>query len=189
VHKKSQENFERIIHRRAIKLWDTDMDVFNKWARYLEINALGGVDMRFVRWERMEIGFGEKRLAEVVRYEHALWESSQKDAAEGNSTGTATSKKQVEELARHIVEAESAASRAVDEGFASMDARLSRSKPVAASPNTRPVPADNVTAQEATPGSSSDSSSAPETSGTPASQTSTTSRYRSPERRGDNRTR
>ena len=189
VHKKSQENFERIIHRRAIKLWDTDMDVFNKWARYLEINALGGVDMRFVRWERLEIGFGEKRLAEVVRYEHALWESSQKDAAEGNSTGTATSQEQVEELARQIVEAESAASRAVDEGFASMDVRLSRSKPVAsaASLNRRPspVPADNVTAQEATPGSSS---SAPEISGTPASQTSTTNRYHPPELRGDNRT-
>jgi hypothetical protein len=189
VHKKSQENFERIIHRRAIKLWDTEMDVFNKWARYLEINALGGVDMRFVRWERLEIGFGEKRLAEVVRYEHALWEGSQKDATEGNFTGMATSKEQVAELARQIVEAESAASRVADEGFVSMGTRLSRSKSGAASPNTRPssVPVDNVTVQATLP-SPSDSSSPPATSGTPASQTSMNSRYHPPERQGDNRT-
>jgi ribosomal protein S10 len=167
VHKKSQENFERVIHRRAIKLWDTDMDVFNKWARYLEINALGGVDMRFVRWERVEIGFGEKRLAEVVRYEQELWESSQKNSAGGNSAGNVMTKKQVEKVAREIVEAELAASRAVDEGLASMDPRLQRSKPVATSSTAAPSsfsPEVNPVPPESTSSAASGSSNTPEAS-------------------------
>lgn len=92
------------------------MEVFNKWARYLEINALGGVDMRFVRWERVELGFGEKRLGEVVRHEQALWEKSQQ--------GGKTSRQQMSKVAQDIIDAELEASRAVDEVLASLDPRF-----------------------------------------------------------------
>lgn len=136
VHKKSQENFERIVHRRAIKIWDTDMEVFNKWARYLEINAMGGVDMRFVRWERVEVGFGEKRLSEVVRYEQGLWEQSQKAGGK-----PMTSKEHVQKVARAVVDAEVAASRAVDEGLASLDSRFRKST---RSPSSSSSPSSDV---------------------------------------------
>lgn len=139
VHKKSQENFERIVHRRAIKIWDTDMDVFNKWARYLEINGMAGVDMRFVRWERVEVGFGQKRLTEVVKYEQALWEQSQKGGP-GSKARAMNSKEQVANVAREVVEAEIAAARAVDEALASLDPRFRKQTPSASSPSSGSSP-------------------------------------------------
>jgi hypothetical protein len=65
AHKKSQENFEKVVHKRAIKVWDTDSEVLGKWIKYLEINLLGGVGMRIVRWERTTIGFGREHLSHV----------------------------------------------------------------------------------------------------------------------------
>lgn len=151
------------------------MDLFNKWARYLEINTLGGVDIRFVRWERVEIGFGEKRLAEVVRHEQELLERSQKDAAGGKSLGMVASKKQVEKLAREIVEVELAAARAVDEGLASMDPRLNHSKPIVVSSKdgASSIPTDNATPLQTTRNATSGSSSTSQTPGTSTPQMST----------------
>ncbi|KAF8317431.1 hypothetical protein DL93DRAFT_2226385 [Clavulina sp. PMI_390] len=140
VHKKSQENFERIVHRRAIKIWDSDMEVFNKWARYLELNAMPGVDMRFVRWERVEVGFGAKRLAEVVKYEEELWNETK-----GQDMN---SKDAVSRMAKQIQEAEIAAARAADM-YASPKSSLS----------TRPSPAVAAASPASTP--SADSSAAP----------------------------
>ncbi|KAF9505977.1 hypothetical protein BS47DRAFT_1353434 [Hydnum rufescens UP504] len=73
AHKKSQENFEKVVHKRAIKVWDTHPDVLGKWIKYLEINLLGGVGMRIVRWERTAIGFGRTHLShlETERQLHA----------------------------------------------------------------------------------------------------------------------
>ncbi|KDQ08405.1 hypothetical protein BOTBODRAFT_166003 [Botryobasidium botryosum FD-172 SS1] len=65
VHKKAQENFERKISKRAIKAWDADGEVVGKWIKYLELHAMGGVGMRVVRWERVELGFGKKRLEQA----------------------------------------------------------------------------------------------------------------------------
>lgn len=66
VHKKSQENFERITHKRMIKAYDTDWEVINRWVTYLEKNALAGVGMRVVRWERAPVGVGQK-IHDVVQ--------------------------------------------------------------------------------------------------------------------------
>ena len=44
VHKKSQENFERKVHERAIKAWDADADVVDQWCRYLRQHAWAGGD-------------------------------------------------------------------------------------------------------------------------------------------------
>ena len=59
VHKKSQENFERKVHKRAIKAWDADADVVDRWCRYLRQHALGGVGMRVTKWRRMPVGIGK----------------------------------------------------------------------------------------------------------------------------------
>ncbi|BEI84263.1 hypothetical protein CcaverHIS002_0408670 [Cutaneotrichosporon cavernicola] len=42
AHKKSQENFVRKTHKRAIKVFDAERDVLDLWLRYLRKNAMGG---------------------------------------------------------------------------------------------------------------------------------------------------
>lgn len=102
AHKKSQENFEKVVHKRALKVWDAHPDVLAKWIKYLEINSLAGVGMRIVRWERAELGFGAKNLAEVDSAQKSLLK--QRKTAKSKSTN-----QQVQELADRIIETELAA--------------------------------------------------------------------------------
>ncbi|KAG5653881.1 hypothetical protein H0H81_009703 [Sphagnurus paluster] len=67
AHKKSQENFERRVHKRAIKAWDADPEVVDRWCRYLRRHALGGVGMRVTQWQRMPLGVGQATLDGVVQ--------------------------------------------------------------------------------------------------------------------------
>ena len=60
AHKKSQENFVRITHKRAIKLWDANPEVVDRFVAYLRENMLGGVGMRVIRWYRLPVGFGRQ---------------------------------------------------------------------------------------------------------------------------------
>ncbi|KAL0948174.1 hypothetical protein HGRIS_010785 [Hohenbuehelia grisea] len=66
AHKKSQENFERRVHKRVIKAWDADPEVVERWAQYVRHHALGGVGMRITQWQRYPVGFGESRLAKAL---------------------------------------------------------------------------------------------------------------------------
>ncbi|EIW77833.1 ribosomal protein S10 [Coniophora puteana RWD-64-598 SS2] len=59
IYKKSQENFERRVHKRAIKMWDADPEVVDRWVRYIQHHAMPGVGMRITRWERMPVGVGK----------------------------------------------------------------------------------------------------------------------------------
>ncbi|KAJ3905395.1 hypothetical protein F5879DRAFT_744318 [Lentinula edodes] len=65
AYKKSQENFERKTHKRMIKAWDADPEVIDRWVKYLEKHAMGGVGIRVTKWERLPIGIGKTRLARV----------------------------------------------------------------------------------------------------------------------------
>jgi small subunit ribosomal protein S10 len=65
VHKKSQENFERKVYKRAIKAWDADPEVVDRWCQYMRKHALGGVGMRVAKWKRMPLGVGKTQLVEV----------------------------------------------------------------------------------------------------------------------------
>ncbi|KAF9650374.1 ribosomal protein S10 [Thelephora ganbajun] len=65
AHKKKQENFERKVHKRAIKAWDADPEVIERWVKYLENHAMGGVGMRVIKWERTRVGVGKDRLEHV----------------------------------------------------------------------------------------------------------------------------
>ncbi|KAG9076714.1 mitochondrial 37S ribosomal protein rsm10, partial [Ceratobasidium sp. 370] len=66
IFKKAQENFEKKTHKRAVKVWNADKEVVDVWLRYLEEHMMPGIGMRVVRWEREEVGFGERRLGEVI---------------------------------------------------------------------------------------------------------------------------
>ncbi|KAJ7629374.1 ribosomal protein S10 domain-containing protein [Mycena polygramma] len=65
ANKKSQENFERKVHRRGIKAFDADPAVIDLWFKYLRRHAMGGVGMRCVKWERLPMGAGQKADTEV----------------------------------------------------------------------------------------------------------------------------
>ena len=91
AHKKKQENFERKVHKRAIKAWDADAEVIDRWVKYLENHAMGGVGMRVIKWERTEVGVGKRRL-EHVKGQMRL--------------GSATSAEKVKALGEKIVEQE-----------------------------------------------------------------------------------
>ncbi|KAI0300055.1 hypothetical protein B0F90DRAFT_1726279 [Multifurca ochricompacta] len=94
AHKKSQENFERRVHARAIKAFDADSEVVDRWVRYLEAHALPGVGLRVVRWHRLPIGIGRSHLQSVVGRMRL---------------GRPTNKQKVKELGDKIVEVESQA--------------------------------------------------------------------------------
>ncbi|KXN91850.1 37S ribosomal protein S10, mitochondrial [Leucoagaricus sp. SymC.cos] len=66
AHKKSQENFERKVHKRAIKAWDAHPEVVEQWVKYLRVHAMGGVGFKVTRWEHLPLGVGEKRYKDVV---------------------------------------------------------------------------------------------------------------------------
>ena len=56
VHKKSQENFQRKEHKRAIKVYDVGRDSVDLWLRYLRQHAVGGVGLRAEVYEWVEPG-------------------------------------------------------------------------------------------------------------------------------------
>ena len=62
AHKKSQENFERRVHKRAIKAWDADPEVVQRWIAYLRKHALAGIGMKVTVWDRVPLGIGNAKL-------------------------------------------------------------------------------------------------------------------------------
>ncbi|CAK9780148.1 ribosomal protein S10 [Cutaneotrichosporon oleaginosum] len=65
IHKKSQENFVRKTHKRAIKVFDADRDVVDLWLRYIRKNAMGGVAMKAYVHEYAEFGFAGQETANL----------------------------------------------------------------------------------------------------------------------------
>ncbi|OBZ73405.1 37S ribosomal protein S10, mitochondrial [Grifola frondosa] len=66
VHKKSQENFERKVHKRLIKAWDAHHEVVDLWIKYLEEHAMPGVGIRVTKWQSAPVGIGQKTLEAVM---------------------------------------------------------------------------------------------------------------------------
>ncbi|KAK4704870.1 small subunit ribosomal protein S10, partial [Phenoliferia sp. Uapishka_3] len=62
AHKKSQENFWRKEHRRAIKVFDGEEEVVGAWLAYLRKEAMGGVGMKAQVFTYREVGWGEKMV-------------------------------------------------------------------------------------------------------------------------------
>ncbi|KAG6373585.1 ribosomal protein S10 domain-containing protein [Boletus reticuloceps] len=66
VHKKSQENFERRVHKRVIKAWDADALIVDRWVRYLRTHQLPGVGIRVTTWERAPLGVGKQIFEQAM---------------------------------------------------------------------------------------------------------------------------
>ena len=54
------------MHARAIKAFDADPEVVDRWVRYIEAHAVHGVGMRIVRWHRLPVGIGRSHLQSVL---------------------------------------------------------------------------------------------------------------------------
>jgi ribosomal protein S10 len=56
VHKKSQENFERITLRRLIQIQDSNVDAVQIWLAFVRKHAYYGVGMKASVWEHEQLG-------------------------------------------------------------------------------------------------------------------------------------
>ncbi|WVQ94855.1 hypothetical protein IAU59_001938 [Kwoniella sp. CBS 9459] len=96
VKKKAQENFQRLTHKRAIKVYDATPEALDLWLRYLRQNGLPGVGMKAYTHEWVDLGFGKNLQAASV------------DAAEEGSSGESEgneSQSKVAEAAEDLVKA------------------------------------------------------------------------------------
>ncbi|KAL8815947.1 MAG: hypothetical protein Q9223_004972 [Gallowayella weberi] len=59
VHKKSQENFERITMRRLIQIHDGHPETIEIWLAFLRKHAYYGVGMKANVWEHENLGVGK----------------------------------------------------------------------------------------------------------------------------------
>lgn len=82
------------MHARAIKAFDADAEVVDRWVRYVEAHSVPGVGMRVVRWHRLTVGIGRSHLQSVVGRMRL---------------GKPTNKERVKELGDKIVKVESKA--------------------------------------------------------------------------------
>jgi len=46
------------VHKRAIKAWDADAEVVQRWVAYLRTHVLAGVGMKVTMWDRVPLGIG-----------------------------------------------------------------------------------------------------------------------------------
>jgi len=67
VHKKRQENFTRITHKRVIKAFDASRESVDLWLRYLKQNGIGGVGIRARVHEFVEFGYGRREVEGVEK--------------------------------------------------------------------------------------------------------------------------
>lgn len=114
VHKKSQENFWRKTHSRAIKLYDANDQVVDRWLHFLRIHALPGVGQKAELFRYHELGVGSKLMEEAKALQRsssssALDEASKKDEAVVDSSAPeGSSAESIKKIADGIVEKEMA---------------------------------------------------------------------------------
>jgi len=82
------------VHARAIKAFDADSEVVDRWVRYIEEHSVPGVGMRIVRWHRLPVSIGHSHLQSAVGRMRL---------------GRPTNKEKVKDLGHKIIEAESKA--------------------------------------------------------------------------------
>lgn len=66
VHKKSQENFERITLRRLIQIQDGHPETVEIWLAFLRKHAYYGVGMKANVWEHEKLGRGHPLVLRLV---------------------------------------------------------------------------------------------------------------------------
>ncbi|KAI9824824.1 MAG: Tryptophan--tRNA ligase, mitochondrial [Phylliscum demangeonii] len=90
VHKKSQENFERITMRRLIQIVDGHPDTVEVWLAYLRKRQYYGVGIKANLWDYEALGVGARMDAEADKVKEKLdptwehfggWEEEERAAA------------------------------------------------------------------------------------------------------------
>lgn len=65
VHKKSQENFWRRTHRKAIKVYDANDAVVDRWLQFLRIHEMSGVATKVELFRSFPLGVGAQIAAQT----------------------------------------------------------------------------------------------------------------------------
>ena len=63
------------MHKRAIKAWDADPEVVQRWISYLRKNAMPGVGMKVTTWDRIPLGVGDLDLGVMDTMENLMLEA------------------------------------------------------------------------------------------------------------------
>ena len=63
------------MHKRAIKAWDADPEVVQRWILYLRKNAMPGVGMKITIWDRIPLGTGASDLVGLDTMENLMVEA------------------------------------------------------------------------------------------------------------------
>lgn len=109
AHKKSQQNFWRRTHKRAIKVYDGDERIVQAWFAYLAAQAMPGVGMKAQYWTYRPVGWGNKLVSETEMREYKLGRDAAQakaTAAQGAGTVKALADKLAQELQRDVERAE-----------------------------------------------------------------------------------
>lgn len=101
AHKKSQQNFWRKEHKRAIKVWDGNEQVVNAWLAYLRKEALGGVGMKAQVFTYRPIGWGQELGKDTLEATEGGLKTQEDELLEMMSAGDAG---EIENLARELQE-------------------------------------------------------------------------------------
>ncbi|KAI9761202.1 MAG: Tryptophan--tRNA ligase, mitochondrial [Geoglossum simile] len=72
VHKKSQENFERITYRRLIQIQDGHPETVEIWLAFLKKHQYYGVGMKANVWEYSKLGVGKTMDISLENLKHVL---------------------------------------------------------------------------------------------------------------------
>jgi small subunit ribosomal protein S10 len=71
------------VHKRAIKAWDADPEVVQRWVLYLRKNAMPGVGMKVTIWDRVPLGIGDEYLDGMDTVENLMVQAPSSIAAFG----------------------------------------------------------------------------------------------------------
>jgi len=120
VHKKSQENFWRKTHSRAIKLYDANDQVVDRWLHFLRIHALPGVGQKAELYRYHELGVGEKLMDEAKALQRSSPQdestsSDQAAVADTSAQEGSSAAERVKKIADGIVEKEMAREDSADQ--------------------------------------------------------------------------
>ncbi|GAA6000474.1 mitochondrial 37S ribosomal protein uS10m RSM10 [Rhodotorula paludigena] len=105
AHKKSQQNFWRKEHKRAIKVFDGTEHVVQAWLAYLRKEALGGVGMKAQVFTYREVGWGKDLVSAREAEEQQLAAAGAVAGGAGSDAdGAEPGAAEVERLARELEE-------------------------------------------------------------------------------------
>lgn len=113
VHKKSQENFERRVHKRVIKVWDADVAVVERWLHFLRVHCMDGVTMRAEIYRHFPLSIGSTLLAASTSQLRSVPEGA-RPSDDATLRASDPESDQVVKLAKAIIEEEIAKQDAED---------------------------------------------------------------------------